>query len=227
MKPVTRVACTAAIMLLAASVASCDGALRYGADPAARSIVPSPPTRLVLRPLPASAPQGLRRLVDGGIEQVGKTTSYDATYRQIPYPNGDVPLDTGACSDVIVRAFRKAGLDLQKAVHEDMAAHFGAYPDLWGASGPDTNIDHRRVLNLRTFFRRKGKAVPPTGRAADYRPGDVVAWQTDPGEEHIGLVTDYWAPATGHWAIVDNRGRGAQIEDVLFEWKIIGHYRYF
>jgi uncharacterized protein YijF (DUF1287 family) len=181
----------------------------------------------VRRPLPASAPAALRRLVAGGVEQTAYTDHYDASYRHIGYPNGDVPRATGVCADVIVRAFRKAGVDLQVKVHQDMSAHFGAYPHKWGLPGPDPNIDHRRVPNLATYFDRMGKSVRVTRDPRAYRPGDVVVWQTAPGREHTGLVTDYWSPETRRWVIVHNIGSGARLQDVLLDWKIIGHYRYF
>jgi uncharacterized protein YijF (DUF1287 family) len=118
----------------------------------------------------------------------------------------------------VIRAYRKAGFDLQKLVHEDMAAHFDAYPKNWGRREPDSNIDHRRVPNLMTFFKRKGAAKPSTKNAADYAPGDLVAWDLGGGVTHIGIVVP--------GGIVHNIGRGPQKEDVLFSWKIIGHYRW-
>jgi uncharacterized protein len=196
-----------------------------GAGMDARPVVV--PTEFVLKPLRASAPAALRRLVDGGVAQTSYTVFYDPSYVPLKYPSGDVPIATGVCADVIVRAFRKAGLDLQVALHEDMSRHFGAYPQRWGESGPDKNIDHRRVANLAVFFTRKGKAVRITHRAADYRPGDVVVWRTAPGREHTGLVTNYWSPRTKRYAIVHNIGDGAQVRDVLFDWPIIGHFRYY
>lgn len=161
----------------------------------------------------------IQQVVAAAVEQTRYTVRYDPTYRKIPYPGGDVPLDRGVCSDVIVRAFRKVGVDLQKAVHEDMSRHFAAYPSRWRLSGPDPNIDHRRVANLMTYFQRKGKALPISADRRDYQPGDVVAWDLGGGLLHIGLVTN--------GAVVHNIGRGAQAEDVLFSWRIIGHYRYF
>lgn len=177
------------------------------------------------RPLPATAPAGLRRLVAGADEQTRYTTTYDASYVEIDYPMGDVPLDRGVCTDVVVRAFRKAGVDLQVEVHEDMAAHFGAYPDKWGLTKPDPNIDHRRVPNLQTYFTRRGKAVPVTTKASDYRPGDVVTWKVF-DRPHTGMVSDYYNPITRRYLVVHNIGSGARIEDVLFSWEITGHYRW-
>ena len=161
------------------------------------------------------------------LEQTAYTRSYDPAYVRIAYPNGDPPRDRGVCSDVIVRAFRAAGVDLQKEIHEDMLRSFAAYPHRWGLAAPDANIDHRRVPNLMTFFTRQGKSLPVSARREDYAPGDVVAWDLGGGLLHVGLVSD--APAAGGagYAIVHNIGAGAQLEDVLFNWKIIGHYRYF
>ncbi|HMK68313.1 MAG TPA: DUF1287 domain-containing protein [Stellaceae bacterium] len=161
------------------------------------------------------------------LEQTAYTRSYDPAYVRIAYPNGDPPRDRGVCSDVIVRAFRAAGVDLQKEIHEDMLRSFAAYPHRWGLAAPDANIDHRRVPNLMTFFTRQGKSLPVSARREDYAPGDVVAWDLGGGLLHVGLVSD--APAAGGagYAIVHNIGAGAQLEDVLLNWKIIGHYRYF
>jgi hypothetical protein len=159
------------------------------------------------------------RVVEGARRQVGKTLSYDPAYRRLAYPGGDVPLETGVCTDVIVRAYRHAGVDLQVLVHEDMKAHFSAYPRNGGLRKPDPNIDHRRVPNLATFFRRKGASLPVTRRAADYRPGDVVTWRLPSGVPHIGLVT-------GPRQVVHNISNGARQEDVLFAYEVTGHYRY-
>src|SRR3989440_8536512 len=120
---------------------------------------------------PNSSPN-LKLIIDGAIDQVGKTTGYDPSYQKLDYPNGDVPIETGVCSDVIVRAFRKAGIDLQKDVHEDMKSNFSAYPTRWGLSGPDSNIDHRRVPNLMTYFGRKGKSLTTTTGGENFLPGD-------------------------------------------------------
>jgi uncharacterized protein YijF (DUF1287 family) len=165
-------------------------------------------------------------VVESAIAQAGVTRLYDPSYVRIAYPGGDVPEDRGVCTDVVVRAFRRAGVDLQKEVHEDMRSNFGAYPKRWGLKRPDPNIDHRRVPNLQTFFARRGKSVPVSARAEDYRPGDVVTWTLESGLPHTGLVTDAVA-APGRYAIAHNIGAGVQIEDVLFAWPVTGHYRYF
>jgi uncharacterized protein YijF (DUF1287 family) len=124
-------------------------------------------------------PDEIRRLLESAVEQTTLTKSYDPKYVVIAYPNGDVPIETGVCTDVVIRAFRKAGVDLQKEVHEDMTANFSLYPKKWSLISPDRNIDHRRVPNLQTFFTRKEKSLPITNKSADYKPGDVVAWDLD------------------------------------------------
>lgn len=174
---------------------------------------------------PVSDKPQIKLVVDSAIEQIGQTFEYDSSYAKLSYPNGDVPVERGVCADVVVRGFRKAGIDLQKEIHEDMSQHFDAYPKKWGATKPDSNIDHRRVANLMTFFERRGKSVPITNLPSDYLPGDVVAWQLDTHLLHIGLVTDARLEGMRNYLIVHNIGAGARIEDVLMSWKIIGHYR--
>jgi len=166
-------------------------------------------------------------LVVAARRQVGVTVTYDGSYRQLAYPGGDVPIERGVCTDVIVRALRSArALDLQKLVHEDMAAHFRAYPAQrrWGARGPDANIDHRRVPNLMAYFTRRGYAQSATSNASDYLPGDLVAWDLGAGILHIGMVSDRKA-VNGTPLVVHNIGAGAREEDILFRYAIIGHYR--
>lgn len=164
------------------------------------------------------------RLVGAARRQVGVTISYDPAYRRLAYPGGDVPVDTGVCSDVVVRALRDQGRDLQREVHEDMKRDFDAYPRRWGLKKPDPNIDHRRVPNLMTFFRRRGYAQPTTRRPEDYRPGDLVTWDLGGGVTHIGIVSDRRSTA-GTPLILHNIGRGTREEDLLFEYRITGHYR--
>ncbi len=171
-------------------------------------------------------PPAVRTVVDSAKAQIHVTTEYDPSYVRLSYPGGDVPPETGVCADVIIRAFRKAGVDLQKEIHEDMARKFTAYPQRWGLKRPDTNIDHRRVPNLMTFFRRAGKELPITAQAGDYLPGDVVAWDLGGGVTHIGIVSEDRSGGGRRW-MVHNIGRGARLEDVMFSWKVIGHYRYF
>lgn len=180
-----------------------------------------------VRPIADNVPPGIRRVVEDAVAQARYTTAYDPSYVLIDYPGGDVPLDRGVCSDVVVRAFRKAGVDLQKEVHEDMARDFAAYPKKWGLLAPDSNIDHRRVLNLMTFFERKGKALAVTTAGEDYRPGDVVTWDLGGGQTHTGIVTNFWSDASARYLIAHNLGSGVKVEDVLFAWHITGHYRYF
>ncbi len=170
----------------------------------------------------------IKKLLESANEQIKVTRNYTQDYFVIPYPNGDVPIETGACTDVIVRAFRNVGVDLQKEVHEDMATNFADYPKKWGLPKPDTNIDHRRVLNLQTLFKRRGKSLPITEKAEDYKPGDIVSWDMNgKGMTHIGIVSNQWNEATKRFSIIHNVGGGTNQEDRLFDWKITGHYRYF
>jgi uncharacterized protein YijF (DUF1287 family) len=168
----------------------------------------------------------LNKFVGAAVERAQHAVRYDPAYVKSPYPNGDVPADTGVCTDEVIRTYRAVGIDLQKLVHEDKARNFSAYPT-FGAHGPDTNIDHRRVPNLMVFFSRKGEALPKTQNASDYSPGDLVTWDLGGNVPHIGIVIDQSAPGTNRHLILHNIGRGPQIEDVLFSWKITGHYRYF
>lgn len=163
-------------------------------------------------------------LVTAAREQVGVTLSYDPAYRRLSYPNGDVPLNTGVCTDVIIRALRQQGLDLQQAVHQDMRANFRLYPKNWGLSRPDSNIDHRRVPNLMTWFKRQGWALPLGQDAERYRPGDIVTWDLGGGLTHVGIISDRQA-GSGVPLVLHNIGRGTQEEDILFSFKITGHYR--
>jgi hypothetical protein len=170
-----------------------------------------------------------RRLVAAAVQRSTVHVRYVPDYVRIPYPGGDVPADTGVCTDEIIRIYRKLGIDLQKEVHEDIVANFREYPRKWRwlSPQPDTNIDHRRVPNLMVFFRRDGESLPITANAADYSPGDIVAWDLGGGQTHIGMVVDRQPLLAKRYMILHNVGRGPQIEDVLFDWKIIGHYRYF
>lgn len=170
----------------------------------------------------------IRKVLESANEQTETTTEYSQKYYTIEYPLGDVPEETGACTDVVVRSFRAAGVDLQKEVHEDMRDNFAKYPTKWGLEKPDTNIDHRRVLNLQVFFQRKGKSLPITKDGANYKPGDVVSWDLN-GESltHIGVVSNIWNSEAKRYLIIHNIGSGAKLEDRLFEWEITGHYRYF
>jgi uncharacterized protein len=169
----------------------------------------------------------LRPVLASALAQTEQTTIYDPAYIKLTYPGGDLPIERGVCADVIVRAFRQGGVDLQKEVHEDMARNFAVYPNRWGLKAPDTNIDHRRVPNLMTYFKRRDKSLPITTNAKDYEPGDVVAWDLGGGLTHIGIVVNLRARDGERYYIVHNIGAGARLEDVLFVWRQIGHYRYF
>jgi len=171
----------------------------------------------------------LQRLVAAAIDRTRHTVRYDPAYVRIPYPNGDVPADTGVCTDEVIRAFRAVGVDLQKEVHEDMLLNFSAYPNQrrWHLAHSDTNIDHRRVPNLMTFFGRKGEPLTASTQKEDYAPGDLVTWDLGGNVPHIGMVVDRKSARTGRYLVVHNIGRGPQMEDILFNWKITGHYRYF
>ena len=190
-------------------------------EPSQRQTAPPPPAVKVVYESPV-----LERLVAAAVERANQQVTYDGAYYAIPYPNGDVPEDRGACTDEVIRSYRAVGVDLQREVHEDMKANFTAYPRRFGLSRPDTNIDHRRVPNLMTFFARKGRSLPTTSDAADYAPGDLVTWEFDSGLTHIGILTDRPAATPGRYLILHNLGAGPQLEDVLFAWKITGHYRY-
>jgi uncharacterized protein len=166
------------------------------------------------------------RLADSTLTLTKQTVRYDPAYFQLNYPNGDVPSDKGVCTDVVIRAYRKLGIDLQKEVHEDMKANFTKYPKNWGLSRPDKNIDHRRVPNLMTFFSRHGIVKPITTNAKDYVPGDIVCWSLGGGLTHIGIVSQKKSADGQRHLIVHNIGNGQVVEDCLFKFKIIGHYRY-
>ena len=181
-------------------------------------------------PSPTAEPF-FRAFVAAAEERTRHAVRYDPAYIRIPYPGGDVPSSTGVCTDEVIRAYRAVGVDLQKEVHEDMLAHRSAYPRKWATSrgngdGTDSNIDHRRVPNLMVFFSRKGQSLQLSNDANDYEPGDLVAWNLGGGITHIGIVVDRKSPASGRYLIVHNIGAGPQMEDVLFNWKIIGYYRY-
>lgn len=165
------------------------------------------------------------KLSDAAITLTKDAVEYDPAYFTIPYPNGDVPKGKGVCTDVVIRAYRKMGIDLQKEVHEDMKKNFSKYPKAWGLKTPDSNIDHRRVPNLETFFSRFGKSLPTTDKIQDYKPGDIVTWMLPGRYTHIGLVVSKKA-SSGRYMIVHNIGSGQVMEDVIFEYAMRGHYRY-
>jgi uncharacterized protein YijF (DUF1287 family) len=183
-------------------------------------------TAAIAFPLPAFAqtPNFARAAALGAEARAAKPELYDPAYRVIAYPMGDVADDRGVCADTVIRAFRAAGADLQRLVHEDMAGAFAAYPKLWGLKRPDSNIDHRRVPNLETFFTRAGAKLAKSDRATLYQPGDVVSWRIP--VPHIGIVSTRADAAGGRPLMVHNIGAGSQVEDVLFAWPIQGWFRY-
>jgi uncharacterized protein YijF (DUF1287 family) len=180
------------------------------------------------RPQSQSQQECLRRLVSAATERTHHTVRYEPAYVRIAYPGGDVPADTGVCTDEVIRSYRAVGVDLQKEVHEDMVQNFSAYPRKWRwlSGKPDSNIDHRRVPNLMVFFQRKGESLPASARSEDYGPGDLVTYDLGGNVPHIAIVVDRKS-ASGRYMVEHNIGQGPKIEDVLFNWKITGHYRYF
>lgn len=164
-------------------------------------------------------------LVQAAMERTTHVVRYEPAYVRLDYPNGDVPADTGVCTDEVIRSYRALGIDLQKLVHEDMRRSFSAYPKIWGLKSPDKNIDHRRVPNLQTFFKRRGASLPVTRNPADYKPGDLITCTVPPHLPHIAIVV----PAPGGGAtpwIVHNIGQGPRCENRLFEFPLTGHYRF-
>ena len=162
-------------------------------------------------------------LARAAARQVGVTTLYDPSYVRLAYPNGDVSMERGVCADVVIRAFRALGVDLQVEVHQDMKKAFSAYPRNWGLRSPDRNIDHRRVPNLMKYFDRKGKSL---SREGAYEPGDVVAWRLPQGLYHIGVIAEDRVPGTDRFFVIHNIGAGTRREDILRAFTIIGHYRW-
>ena len=168
---------------------------------------------------------GSDEIVEAARWQVGKTMKYDGAYVSLDYPNGDLPISKGVCTDVVIRALRKARkIDLQKLVHDDMRKHFSKYPKNWGLSRTDKNIDHRRVPNLQTYFKRQGWSIPVTHKKEDYKPGDLVTCTVAGRLPHIMIVSDRKA-ANGTPLIIHNIGGGAMEEARLFEFPLTGHYR--
>ena len=182
---------------------------------------------LLLVTRPVSSVPFFHALAGAGIAIIDPSIRYDAAYVSIPYPCGDVATGHEVCTDVIIRAYRRLGIDLQREVHEDMVAHFDQYTALWGLKKPDANIDHRRVQNLQTFFAHRHASLPVSQRAEDYQPGDIVTWDLGHGLVHIGLIVDRPSMADSHrHLIVHNIGGGQVMADCLFDFKITGHYRY-
>jgi uncharacterized protein YijF (DUF1287 family) len=184
---------------------------------------------LFLGAAPAAAgPPLAPKFIQAAAALENRGVGFDSGYRRIPYPMGDVPANVGVCADVVVRAYRAIGIDLQQRVHEDMARHFALYPKKWGLRGPDPNIDHRRVLNLRVFFARHGTSLKITQDPRDYKPGDLVTWNLDPrgSTPHIGIVMPRRSTDGARPLMMNNLGQGQIYEDILFAYKITGHYRY-
>ncbi|MDQ7959786.1 DUF1287 domain-containing protein [Flavobacterium lindanitolerans] len=166
------------------------------------------------------------KLSDAAITLTKDKVVYDPGYFSISYPNGDVPKGKGVCTDVVIRAYRKLGIDLQKEVHEDMKKNFSKYPQKWGLKKTDPNIDHRRVPNLQVFFTRFGKSLEVTDKASDYKTGDLVTWMINDKMPHIGIVTNRKSADGKRNLIVHNVGAGQVLEDCLFQYKITGHYQF-
>jgi len=166
------------------------------------------------------------KLSNAAIDLTRQQVTYDPKYYNIQYPNGDIPADKGVCTDVIIRAYRKLGIDLQKEVHEDMSSNFNMYPKNWGLISTDTNIDHRRVPNLMAFFSRHGQIKNISSDPDDYLPGDIVTWDLGRGIPHIGIVINQKSDDNKRYLVVHNIGNGQEISDCLFSFKITGHYTY-
>ena len=169
------------------------------------------------------------KLSNAAISIIDPSIDYDPAYFSIEYPNGDVPANKGVCTDVVIRSYRKLGIDLQKEVHEDMIVNFAEYPNLekWGMTKTDTNIDHRRVPNLEIFFERNGEKLVITEDPKDYKTGEIVTWLINNKLPHIGIVTNKKSKDGKRNLIVHNVGNGQVLQDCLFEYKIVGHYRYW
>ena len=170
--------------------------------------------------------QFAERLSDAAILLTKDKVSYDPAYFKMEYPNGDVPKNKGVCTDVVIRAYRKIGVDLQKNVHEDMTKNFSKYPKIWGLKKTDSNIDHRRVPNLQVYFSRFGKSLPVSEKASDYKTGDLVTWMINGKLPHIGIVTNRKSVDGKRNLIVHNVGNGQVLEDCLFSYRITGHYTF-
>lgn len=162
-----------------------------------------------------------QKLVNDARGQIGKTLYYDPSYSKLSYPLGDVPIVKGVCTDVVIRALRLQGIDLQQRIHEDMQKHWNAYPKKWGLKSTDKNIDHRRVPNIMTYFTRLGYSV----QDQNFKAGDIVAWDLGQGLTHIGIISNKTTLFSSTPLVIHNIGRGTQENDILYQYKIIGHYR--
>lgn len=176
--------------------------------------------------LSKTTPTFYQKLAEQALKRTESKITYDSSYFKISYPMGDVPADKGVCTDVVIRSYRKLGIDLQQRVHQDMKHHFWKYPKIWRLTKPDTNIDHRRVPNLMVFFKRHGTVLPISKKALDYKPGDIVTWDLGGGVTHIGIVSDQKSKSQKGYQIVHNIGGGPRLEDVLFDWQVTGHFKY-
>ena len=215
------------LLFAAAVAAGCSASRGDARAGAAQAATPQRVAQRDTRPRPSSGSAFLDKLVEAAVERTSHEVRYDPTYFVIDYPGGDVPSEVGVCTDEVIRSYRAVGVDLQKLVHEDMKESFAVYPRKWGLKKTDTNIDHRRVPNLMTFFERQGASQPVTEDARDYKPGDVVTWDLSGGMTHIGIVVNVPSDTDeNRLQIVHNIGAGPKMEDVLFAWKITGHYRY-
>jgi uncharacterized protein len=166
------------------------------------------------------------KLSNAALSIINPEVVYTPDYIAIKYPNGDVPANTGVCSDVVIRAYRKLGIDLQKEVHEDMKVNFSNYPTKWNLKKTDTNIDHRRVPNLEVFFTRKGEKLLVSDNPADYKTGEIVTWMIGNKLPHIGIVTNKKSADGKRSMLVHNVGGGQVLEDCLFSYEIVGHFKY-
>jgi uncharacterized protein len=183
---------------------------------------------LPLLPSVALAQQSARpaALISAARKQIGVTITYDPAYSRLAFPGGDVPRSKGVCTDVVIRAFRDAfGLDLQALVNADMKRAFSAYPKRWGLKSTDRNIDHRRVPNLETFLSRQGARLAIASDASSWRPGDIMTCLVGGNLPHIGIISDK-KTLTGRPLVIHNIGRGTKEEDILFAFKLTGHFRW-
>lgn len=183
---------------------------------------------LIILSLSATITIASSELEGAALSRLSSHVIYDGSYIRISYPNGDVPSNTGVCTDVIIRSYRKIGIDLQKQLHEDIKDNFSIYPSkrIWGLNRPDTNIDHRRVPNLQVFFSRKGSKLSVSRKASDYKSGELVTWMLPGNLPHIGIITSKLSVDGKRPLVVHNIGQGPVLEDMLFKYKITGHYKY-
>ncbi|MBO9476967.1 DUF1287 domain-containing protein [Shimia sp. R11_0] len=184
-------------------------------------------TGLPLHPAPSlSSTPWATDLINSAASQIGVTVNYDPAYVALSYPNGDIPRRDGVCTDVVIRALRDAHqIDLQERVHQDMSARFASYPNHWGLTRPDSNIDHRRVPNLRRYFEHIGAALPAPTLQSDFQPGDIITWKIAPGRPHIGIVSDRTSRDGSRPLILHNAGLGTRLDDFLPLYPMTGHYR--